>query len=356
MAASVLQVVSSTSRRGAEVFAAGLHDALCARGRSVRTVALVPGATDDMLPFPTLGRRTLAPPTVWRLRREVRRAGIVLAQGSRALPASVVASLGSGHPLVYRAIGDGRGFAATRARQARVGLYLDRATVVVALWRGAARTLAARYGVPVTRIATIPNAVPARHFPLPSAPARAAAKARIEGVDGDPVVMFLGSLSPEKEVGTAVRALDALPDAHLVVVGAGPERPRVEALGRERAPGRVHFVGVAADPAAALAAADVLVLPSRTEGMPGVLIEAGLSGVPAVASDVGAVREVVTDGETGFVVPVGDTSAFARGVRDALERRDELGRAARVRCLARFDLEVVAERWDHLLSEVAGHA
>ena len=68
---------------------------------------------------------------------------------------------------------------------------------------------------------------------------------------------------------------------------------------------RIHFAGSLTDVAPALAAADVVVLSSRTEGMPGVLIEAGLSARPVVAYDVGAVSEVVADGETGLLVAPG---------------------------------------------------
>ena len=102
----VLSVITSTDRRGAETFAVGLGAALQARGRSVRTVALAPGASEASLEVPTLGPRTLAPGTLRALRQAGRGAGVVVAHGSRALPACALATLGSGSALVYRNIGD----------------------------------------------------------------------------------------------------------------------------------------------------------------------------------------------------------------------------------------------------------
>lgn len=87
-----------------------------------------------------------------------------------------------------------------------------------------------------------------------------------------------------------------------------------------------------------LAAADVLMLPSLSEGLPGVLIEAGLSGIPVVATDVGGIREIVRSGETGLVVPPGDSKALGDALRAALANGHEMGSAARSHCLERFEM------------------
>jgi glycosyltransferase involved in cell wall biosynthesis len=165
-------------------------------------------------------------------------------------------------------------------------------------------------------------------------------------------VVAIGALSPEKRVGDAIAAVATLPDVHLLVVGDGPERADLAARAAAAAPGRVQFAGTLPGPDAALAAADLLVLPSRTEGMPGVLIEAGLAGVAAVATDVGGVGQIVRDGETGVLVPPGDVAALADGVGRALARGHELGAAARRRCLSEFEIAPVAERWAALLNDL----
>jgi len=107
--------------------------------------------------------------------------------------------------------------------------------------------------------------------------------------------------------------------------------------------------------AALLGRADIMVFPSRPqgEGMPGVLIEAGLSALPVVATDVPGVRSVVDGGTTGFIVDVDDldgmVEALARLVEDP-SLRTTMGEAARKRCVELFSIEVVATMWLRLLA------
>ena len=352
MSAPVLQVISSTDRRGAEVFAVDLAADLESRGRDIQTVALVPGASRDGLAVRALGSRSLGVSTLRALRRLIKGSGVVISHGSRTLPACALAGGGPGRGFIYRSIGDVVTYAGTRARRARVTLYLRRASAVVALWPGGARLIETRHRVPESKIRTIPNGVPAARFPVVDTGRRTAARARAGLTVHGPVALFLGSLTPEKGAVHAVDAIAQAPDLSLVIAGDGPERAHLEQLAQEVAPGRVHFTGVVANPAHALALADVLVLPSLTEGMPAVAIEAGISGLPVVASDVGAVREIVLDGETGIVVPPRDPAALARGLTDALATPADLGRRAREHCLARFEMSVVATAWDALLREV----
>jgi glycosyltransferase involved in cell wall biosynthesis len=352
MSARVLQVIRSTARRGAEVFAVDLAAALETRARDVQTVALTEGSGSDRLAVPTLGTNSLGLSTLRALRRRIKDAPLVISHGSRTLPACALAVSGTGHRFVYRSIGDVVSYAATPARRARVTLALRRTSAVVALWPEAARRLAARHRVPAANIHIIPNGVPAARFPAVDTARRSAARSRFGLAAGEPFALYLGSLNADKNVAGAIEALVAVPDLSLVVAGTGPERARLEALARDVLPGRVHFVGAVRDPADVLAVADLLVLPSLTEGMPAVLIEAGLSGLPVVATDVGAVREVVVPGETGMVVPPRDPGALSKAVREVLASPAGLGLRAREHCLARFEIGVVARAWDDLLREL----
>jgi glycosyltransferase involved in cell wall biosynthesis len=112
----------------------------------------------------------------------------------------------------------------------------------------------------------------------------------------------------------------------------------------------VELLGARGDVAEVLQGTDVLVFPSlpRGEGMPGVLIEAGMSAVPVVATSVPGVDAIVADGETGCVVGVDDFDALveatARLIADPVRRR-AMGQAARARCLERFSMDVVATGW-----------
>jgi glycosyltransferase involved in cell wall biosynthesis len=104
-----------------------------------------------------------------------------------------------------------------------------------------------------------------------------------------------------------------------------------------------------------LAAADVLLLTSKTEGMPAALIEAGAMGVPAAAYRVGGVPEVVEHGQTGLLAKSGDVPGLAACVLELLrseENRAVMGQAARERCRSRFDIHTIATRYLELFQEL----
>ena len=167
-----------------------------------------------------------------------------------------------------------------------------------------------------------------------------------------PVVVYAGRLVPEKGVDVLLTALAGVRGLVLVVVGGGPELPRLTRLSEELdvAP-RTRFVGAvpSLEVPGWLAAADVLALPSRTtatwaEQFGRALVEAMACGLPVVASDSGEIARVVGPG--GVVVPEGDAGALARALRELVERpsrRRELGCAGRARVLDRFTQDRVAE-------------
>jgi glycosyltransferase involved in cell wall biosynthesis len=345
-ARDVLQVVSSTDRRGAETFAVDLRHALAKRGRTADVVALEPGRSGNRLDVPVLGRWRFGPPTLLALRREARASGVVVAHGSSTLPASAVATAGTGTPFVYRNIGDPLFWAGTAARRLRVRAGLRRASAVAALSLATADTLMTVLGVPGRKITVIPNGRPAEQFPLVDDGRRTRARRRL-GLGEGQVVAYLGALSPEKAVHVAIEAVAGLEGVTLLVAGDGPLRRPLEEMDSG-----VRFLGAVDRPAEVIAAADVVVLPSLSEGLPGVLIEAGLSGVPVVATRVGGAPDIVVDGETGLLVPPGDPQAMAAAIGQVLDDPRAMGRSAHFHCLQHFSMEVVAEQWDHLLGDV----
>jgi glycosyltransferase involved in cell wall biosynthesis len=114
------------------------------------------------------------------------------------------------------------------------------------------------------------------------------------------------------------------------------------------------FAGSLSDPLGAYAAADIFVFPSRGgDSMPAALIEAGLCGLPAVATDVQAIPEIVVEGRTGWIVAPNVLSPLVEAIRALLtdpEQAASFGAAARARCLDRFDVDTVAGQWLRVLT------
>ena len=357
----ILQVVSDTDRRGAQVFATDLEPALRARGHEVETIALAPGAAGG-LDVAALGAHWRSAGVLRELRARMARVDVTAAHGSSAGPACALAGLGRGRPVVYRQISDSRFWAPTRAKRAQVRATLSSARVVVALSEFNRTELVEWIGLRPDRIVVVPNGVPADRFPPATAATRVAARAALgvpdrPGSTPVPVVVFVGALAPEKGADLAIRAIGRIAGAHLVVAGAGVEADRLERLGGEVAPGRVTFTGTIADAAPLYHAADLLVLPSRGgDAMPAVIIEAGFCALPVVSTAVGAIPEMVVDEESGYVVAPDDldglTDRIGRLLSDPVARA-AMGGAARERCLERYEIARVAEGWDAALRRAA---
>lgn len=148
-----------------------------------------------------------------------------------------------------------------------------------------------------------------------------------------PLVGAAGRLVAVKDLDTLMAAIARLPGVHLALIGDGETRAELEA----RAPspdlaGRVHFTGWWDDMAQALSDLDVVVLTSRNEGTPLALIEAGAAARPVVATDVGGVRAVGADRETGLLCSPGAPDQVAARVSELLWDR---GRAKRMGAAAR---------------------
>lgn len=160
----------------------------------------------------------------------------------------------------------------------------------------------------------------------------------------DIVVGFAGRMVAVKDLPTLVRAFaraaEQVPHLHLALAGDGPERERVADLVRQLGiDARVHFLGWVDDLCRYQATIDLCVLSSLNEGTPVAAIEAMAAGLPVVSTSVGGVPDVVEDGVSGLLVPVGNVTALA----DALvqlatspARRAEMGQAGRLLAKARY--------------------
>jgi glycosyltransferase involved in cell wall biosynthesis len=217
-------------------------------------------------------------------------------------------------PLVISARGSdinligGRPFARSAMVQAAM-----RAQALVAVSEALARRMV-ELGMPAASLHVLRNGVDLELFrPLARVDAR-----RRAGVDDDaPLVLGVGNLVPEKGFDLLIRALAHWPAARLLLVGEGPERARLQALGEALAPGRVTLRGSVpqAELAAIYSAANVLALPSLREGWPNVLLEAMACGTPVVAAAVGGVPEIVRSAVSGRIVQERSPEAWSEALR-----------------------------------------
>ncbi len=254
-----------------------------------------------------------------------------------------------GRPAVLTAHGtdvarfDGPGGAYYRTHS----LAAARAAARVICVSGAMRDRLADLGVAAERLVVIPNGVDLERFtPRERAAARAEIAAAlgpaVAGGERGPLLVFAGELLPVKQVDRLLRAVKELAAGAaaplrvaLALAGGGPEEDRLRTLARELGLGdAVVFTGQRphAEMPAWLAAADLLVLPSASEGLPLVVPEALAAGTPVVASRVGGIPECVAEGVTGVLVPPEGDAELAAGLRAALTRtwdRAALAAAAR---------------------------
>jgi glycosyltransferase involved in cell wall biosynthesis len=171
------------------------------------------------------------------------------------------------------------------------------------------------------------------------------------------VVLGAGRFSPEKGFGVLVEAAATIcrasPTAGAVLFGEGPLRGdlerRVAELGLG---GRVVLPGFRSDLDSLIGGADVVVLPSYTEGLPNVALEASAAGVPVVATAVGGTPEAIADGNTGFLVPPGEPASIANRVGELLrdgDLRTRFGAAGRARMRELFTFQSQAAAYLRLL-------
>jgi L-malate glycosyltransferase len=366
----ILQLVTRRQRRGAEVFAAQLSDALTRRGHDVLVVGLYEAPHDPLVPAAadhrdldgsSRGRLSLS--RIRQLARLVSRISpdVVQANGSDTLKYSVLArSVARGRwPLVYRNISIASQWLRYPGQRAWGRLLVRQVERVAAVSEDSRIDFIRTYGIPPERIRTIPIGVE-----LSRSASREQLRTRLRAEAGlpekVPVLVHVGSFSPEKnhlwllEAFREIRGAEA--DAHLVLIGDGALRPEVERRAKDAGlRDAVRFLGSRADASELIGGGDVFLLPSRIEGLPGVILEAAAHSIPSVATDVGSIGEVVRDGETGRLIRAGDLETFVSATVGLLrdeELRTQLGGAAFERVRDRYSMEAIVDEFESLYFEL----
>jgi glycosyltransferase involved in cell wall biosynthesis len=311
----VLQVIQELAAGGAERVVLTLARGAQQAGHEV-AVAAAPGALAGELDVPRFDlplvhrRPWRLPPAALALRRAVRASSpdVVHLHNPVVALVGALASPGGGRApglvSVHGVPDEDYAGAARLLRLAR--------RPVVACGPGVA---AALEDAGVTVSATVVNGI----APAPE-PASRATLAEATGIAaGRPLILSIGRLVPQKNHALAVRALGAVPEAVLAIVGEGPLAEQLEREARENGVAdRFVLVGARDDARRLIAAADAVVLPSSWEGLPLVALETLAAGTPLVATSVRGIRELLQDDVDALLVPADDAGALAAALRRAL--------------------------------------
>ena len=352
---TVLQVLPALEAGGAELGTLDVAAALRGAGARVLVASsggrMAAGLGADHVRLPV---DTKNPIGLWRnsgrLETLIAREGVSLVHAHSRAPAwsARAAARRARVPFVTTVHGAYSAGSAAKRAYNRIMASGDR---VIAVSDFIAEHVEELYGCPRDRVRVVHQGIDAAAFD-PSA-VRAQEKVKLRTAWGIPegalVVLLPGRLTRLKGHGVLIEAMRRLADMNLVAVFIGSDRSR-EAYRRELeslAEGLpARFLDHTDNMAVAYAASDVVVSASiRPESFGRVLAEAGAMGLPVVSSDLGAAREIVRHGETGWLVPPGDPAALAEGIRKALfAAGTALAARARAHVLAHFTQDLMSAK------------
>jgi glycosyltransferase involved in cell wall biosynthesis len=213
---------------------------------------------------------------------------------------------------------------------------------VITVSRESKQHLISHFGLREGRITVIPNGIAEAGEPAPPS--------------GSPLIAHVARLAPEKDQETLLlamkRVVSRFPECRLAILGEGPLKEQLIKMGGDLGlQGNLQWLGEVADVRPVLASARFSVLSSVTEGLPMAVLESLACGRPVVATSVGAVPEVVENGESGLVVPPRDPEALADAICTLLadpERSAAMGRSGRSRVLQGYGLSSIASATEEI--------
>lgn len=302
---------------------------------------------------------------LWKVLRQLR-PDLVQTYNSGALDAAPVAKMAGVHRVVHaergRSAEDPNGERRKyRALRRCMAPFIDR---YLAVSRDLRDWLTEKVGIDPERVVYLPNGIDAAGFAV--SPARKPARPLLGSFapPGTVLIGTVGRLDPVKDQAGLLAAFkllcEALPGVRgtlrLAIAGEGSERPRLEARIAQLGLGeQVCLLGNRDDVPAILPEFDIFALSSIAEGMPGVVLEAMAAGLPVVATDVGGVREVVSSGTTGSLVPAGDSAALSHALSKYVSDeslRAQHGSAGRRAAETRFSLDHMLSSYNALYDEL----
>ncbi len=370
-AAGVLYLIDKMGRGGAQTHLLVLASHLDrARFAPSITCLLYEGEMADAvraagLPLEALGARRIYGPSALRaflrLVRRLRTERPAIVQ-TYLTSANVFGALAARAAGIQRLLTTRRdtGFGDSRALSRALTLTSRGATRILCVSRDVAEVVARREGADPSKLAVIPNGIDLDRFSPRGR--RLEMRRRMELPDSALVAITVTHITPVKGMDVLARAAPSVverhPEVRFVVVGDGDEpdeasfRRLLDDLGLRD---RFLLVGDRTDVPDLLEAADLFVLPSRSEGQPNALIEAMAMGLPIVATRVGGVPEVALDGEEAILVPPDSPEALASAcasVLDSADLRCRLGASARARARREHDAAIMARQYEKLYGDI----
>jgi glycosyltransferase involved in cell wall biosynthesis len=261
---------------------------------------------------------------------------------------------GAGHVITMHG---GRYYAEAWRRRAALRWAMKRSAATTAVSGATAADLRRTLGVPDDAVRIVPNGIR-----MPSG-RREKVRRELNVPDDELVIVAIGNLYPVKGHAVLLRALAELeeqggaPRWRLAIAGRGEDEQRLRSIADDAGiASRIHLLGFRSDAPDILAAGDVFVLPSLSEGLPLALIEAMATGLAIVASDVGGIPEVVARGQEALLVPAASPTALTAAIRALLDdpvRRAALGAAAQRRAHRDFSVTSMTDAYEALYRRAA---
>jgi glycosyltransferase involved in cell wall biosynthesis len=383
----ILQAINCAVYGGLSLHALTLSRELKARGHEVEVLTmkdgpLVPeferaGIPLTVIPFEGYELRRhplLIPQGVLKVRDLIREMApdVVHTHGPRAHFSASAAARLAGRPVLVASahgsytqfiVGHEEEMSATRRgmRKLQFGT-VDRMTAalvdcMIAVCYATRNDLVQGLGVSSAKVTVVHNGIEDQNV----SPERAAAIRDEFGFDKrHKLAVYVGRIAMHKGSRDLIEAFELVasrvPEARFLIVGEGPMEEELRRRVQEGSlAGKAFFTGSRTDAIDIIAAADLLALPSLSEGLPLTLLEAAMLGRPMVAYEVGGMPEVVRPGETGLLAPVGDAVRFAGAIIDLLYEdtgREQMGLAARALWEKEFTAGKMVDRMESIYAEL----
>lgn len=328
MSIKVLQIIQRPQLRGAEIFASQLSNQLIEEGVDVKMITLFPG--DSILPFKgeviNLDRpisKRLYDFVGWKqLANYIRKEGecVIQANAGDTLKYAAISKYiyGWKQPLVFRNANYISGFINSPLKKWVNYLWIRKCDHVISVSESCRNDFINVFKSHKNRASTVTIGT------YDWSNIKASTIKQELNIENEPLFINVGSLVPEKNHAFLIEVFHEFykrgKTGHLIIVGNGKlSNDLKRQTDRLNLSSRVHFLGYRDDAIELMKASDMLILPSKIEGLPGVILEALSCGIPVIASDVGGISDVIINGENGYCLKEQKIDSFIKAIENLLD-------------------------------------